>query len=85
MTALQVRCNALHEYGASRGPEGPTEATQGHVNDVPQTRSRRGISALQAEGVGFEPTVRLTPHNGFRDRPVQPLRHPSRVKRRREA
>ena len=29
-----------------------------------------------AEGVGFEPTVGIT-YNGFRDRPVQPLRHPS--------
>jgi hypothetical protein len=27
--------------------------------------------------VGFEPTVDETAHNGFRDRPVQPLRHPS--------
>ena len=30
-----------------------------------------------AEGVGFEPTVDPKAHNGFRDRPVQPLRHPS--------
>src|SRR6188472_63715 len=30
------------------------------------------------EGVGFEPTSPLTRANGFRDRPVQPLRHPSR-------
>src|SRR5579863_2396156 len=29
-----------------------------------------------AEGVGFEPTVRST-HNGFRDRPIRPLSHPS--------
>jgi site-specific DNA recombinase len=32
---------------------------------------------LLAEGVGFEPTSRLATANGFRDRPVQPLRHPS--------
>jgi hypothetical protein len=31
---------------------------------------------LLAEGVGFEPTVRMT-HNGFRDRPIRPLSHPS--------
>src|SRR5436190_7647058 len=30
-----------------------------------------------AEGEGFEPSVPLKGHNGFRDRPVQPLRHPS--------
>ena len=29
-----------------------------------------------AEGVGFEPTV-PTGHNGFRDRPIRPLSHPS--------
>ena len=29
-----------------------------------------------AVGVGFEPTVRKA-HNGFRDRPVRPLRHPT--------
>jgi hypothetical protein len=29
----------------------------------------------QAERVGFEPTVARKDHNGFRDRPVQPLRH----------
>src|SRR3954466_2209944 len=35
----------------------------------------------RAEGVGFEPTSRLATANGFRDRPVQPLRHPSVEKR----
>jgi hypothetical protein len=36
------------------------------------------FSALRmAEGVGFEPTVRQEAHNGFRDRPDKPLRHPS--------
>ena len=29
-----------------------------------------------AEGVGFEPTVPIR-HNGFRDRPIRPLWHPS--------
>jgi antirestriction protein ArdC len=30
-----------------------------------------------AEEQGFEPWVEVTSHNGFRDRPVQPLRHSS--------
>ena len=77
MTALHVRCNALHKYGASRGPEGPTEAVERHTHEVPQPHSQSGIAALQAEGEGFEPSKRLTTLNGFRDRPVQPLRHPS--------
>jgi hypothetical protein len=33
-------------------------------------------SCACAEGVGFEPTVRRT-YNGFRDRPIRPLSHPS--------
>ncbi len=32
-----------------------------------------------AEGVGFEPTVTLIGHNGFRDRPIRPLWHPSLI------
>ncbi len=28
-----------------------------------------------AERVGFEPTVARLDHNGFRDRPIQPLWH----------
>ncbi len=39
--------------------------------------SRNGLSG--AEGVGFEPTVPQG-HNGFRDRPIRPLSHPSVAK-----
>ncbi len=28
-----------------------------------------------AEREGFEPSARLATHNGFRDRPIQPLLH----------
>ena len=41
---------------------------------------RFGLKRL-AEGVGFEPTVPRKGYNGFRDRPVRPLRHPSRIYR----
>jgi hypothetical protein len=44
---------------------------------VAESRLQSGIRLGKAEGVGFEPTSRLTTANGFRDRPVQPLRHPS--------
>src|SRR3954447_8310421 len=37
----------------------------------------RRIAGCEAEGEGFEPSVDRKAHNGFRDRPVQPLRHPS--------
>ena len=33
------------------------------------------FKAKVAERVGFEPTVELTPYNGFRDRRLQPLSH----------
>ena len=83
-TALHVRCTALHEQGVERGPEGPTEAARWPRGEAPQRRSQSSVTALQAEGVGFEPTNDLTAVNGFRDRPVQPLRHPS-VRRVRDA
>ncbi len=38
---------------------------------------RPGSRSSAAEGVGFEPTVPIG-HNGFRDRPIRPLSHPSR-------
>ena len=31
----------------------------------------------EAEGEGFEPSIRLTTDNGFRDRRIRPLCHPS--------
>src|SRR4051794_16767759 len=42
----------------------------------PPARSPAGRDC-EAEGEGFEPSVDRKAHNGFRDRPVQPLRHPS--------
>ena len=30
-----------------------------------------------AEGMGFEPTIRITPYNGLANRRLQPLGHPS--------
>jgi hypothetical protein len=41
----------------------------------PDTSKTSG-SRRVAEGVGFEPTVRKA-YNGFRDRPIRPLWHPS--------
>ena len=40
-------------------------------------RTGKRITAREAEGEGFEPSRDLAAPNGFRDRPVQPLRHPS--------
>src|SRR5690606_38687269 len=51
---------------------------------TPKTSSIFGISEgtqignkALAEGEGFEPSKSRKALNGFRDRPVQPLRHPS--------
>ena len=35
------------------------------------------VSQVRAEGVGFEPTMKLTPHSGFQDRRHRPLGEPS--------
>ncbi len=35
------------------------------------------VFAQEAEGEGFEPSIRLTTDNGFRDRRIRPLCHPS--------
>ena len=35
------------------------------------------VRGRRAEGEGFEPSVDRKAHNGFRDRPIQPLSHPS--------
>ncbi len=54
---------------------------QSQTNKKPQlVTSSRGANLLHlAEGVGFEPTVTRS-HNGFRDRPIRPLSHPSEFK-----
>ena len=39
--------------------------------------SELGLRLYLAEGVGFEPTARESASDGFQDRSVQPLRHPS--------
>src|SRR5680860_1577484 len=75
--ANDCAARALHELGPCRGREGSTEAHQQPLADATQSRSQSEKQALQAEGEGFEPSKDLTTLNGFRDRPVQPLRHPS--------
>jgi hypothetical protein len=41
--------------------------------DQPQLERRD----FKTEGEGFEPSIRLTTDNGFRDRRIRPLCHPS--------
>ena len=48
------------------------------TREIDPARLRR--VARLAEGEGFEPSVDRKAHNGFRDRPVQPLRHPSEAR-----
>jgi hypothetical protein len=55
----------------------PTSASTPRPRERPRARSTGGIAGSEAEGEGFEPSVDRIAHNGFRDRPVQPLRHPS--------
>jgi hypothetical protein len=39
-----------------------------------ESRCRSGSRPGEAEGEGFEPSIRLTTDNGFRDRPQEPAR-----------
>jgi hypothetical protein len=77
MSVLHVCCIGLHKPASERCRQGPTGA---YNESSAESRKRlliSGFPARRAEGEGFEPSVRLTTYNGFRDRPVQPLRHPS--------
>jgi hypothetical protein len=63
------------------------QAQQGQSSESRTTPVFQGLGLNKgylAEGVGFEPTVRRT-YNGFRDRPIRPLSHPSREETRRRA
>src|SRR6266536_2460942 len=42
-----------------------------------KTRATARVFVQTAEGEGFEPSIRLTTDNGFRDRRIRPLCHPS--------
>src|SRR4051812_9572830 len=44
---------------------------------TPSPIHRIGFGMDRAEGRGFEPPIRLTTDNGFRDRRIRPLCHPS--------
>jgi hypothetical protein len=74
---------------AAHGPPASTLTDNGMVFTTrPPTKNTatltqvRGVLDLlrdhKAEGVGFEPTMRLTPHSGFQDRRHRPLGEPSR-------
>jgi hypothetical protein len=74
---LQGCCNVLHKYGPERVLEGPT-GVSGTIDKLRAKALQIGhLSGPKTEGEGFEPSVDRKAHNGFRDRPVQPLRHPS--------
>ena len=51
---------------------GPQSAPQGK-----RSAWSGAVLAGWAEGVGFEPTMRLAPHSGFQDRRHRPLGEPS--------
>jgi hypothetical protein len=70
-----MRINAFRLYGAAVLELGAP------------ARALRALGATQfllsqAEGEGFEPSSDLTARNGFRDRRIRPLCHPSEVRHR---
>src|SRR5207237_2379321 len=71
------RCSALHSgpvYGRLSTADCDVEIESPRPAE---TQLWCWIPASEAEGEGFEPSRDQTAPNGFRDRPVQPLRHPS--------
>ena len=60
-----------------RGPSPTRGGGDADARALPDVTCGPLDSSCVAEGVGFEPTVPIAGHNGFRDRPVRPLRHPS--------
>ena len=59
-----------------------TRPDQGPYVASPDSRSTKRLPTQEAEGEGFEPSIRLTTDNGFRDRRIRPLCHPSARARR---
>ncbi len=89
MTRARQPHHAAADVGPCRSngprlrPATPSGAAHGagsssHWNAAPPLTRALAEKARseRAEGVGFEPTVGRT-HNGFRDRPIRPLSHPS--------
>jgi hypothetical protein len=72
MSVLHVCCIGLHKPASERCHEGPSGA---YNEPIAESRKRlliSGFPARRAEGEGFEPSVRLTTYNGFRDRSFGP-------------
>ena len=67
------------------GPPGSQELSEVPVRCAPSLRHRgcpqssfvKPVRLSQAEGEGFEPSSDETARNGFRDRRIRPLCHPS--------
>jgi hypothetical protein len=77
MSVLQGCCKVLHKYGADWVQRGPTGVEPPGHTGATKSLQIGGLAGSKTEGEGFEPSVDRKAHNGFRDRPVQPLRHPS--------
>ncbi len=57
----------------------PTRPRRKELPGQRRTPLSEPVSALEAEGEGFEPSTDVTARNGFRDRRIRPLCHPSAV------
>ena len=59
------------------GTHGPPALMKRHAESQAFMRD----SAQETEGEGFEPSIRLATDNGFRDRRIRPLCHPSEAEK----
>jgi hypothetical protein len=70
-------CKVLHKHGAERVRQGLSGVDATYGADPTTVLQINHFSDYKAEGERFELSDDVTAVNGFRDRPVQPLRHPS--------
>ena len=72
---------AARQLRASARPSQADLSGLGRRTLLPARRRQNGMVTRKrlgrAEGEGFEPSIRLTTDNGFRDRRIRPLCHPS--------
>jgi hypothetical protein len=78
MNVLHACCITKDAHGVARGRLGSTGGTCNRSPNGALSRTRPAEVRLVAEGERFELSDDVTAVNGFRDRPVQPLRHPSK-------
>ncbi len=73
---VHVLCTDARRRSVPVGNNRERKAARG-FRKVARPAATQQVLPGEAEGVGFEPTMRITPHSGFQDRRHRPLGEPS--------